>query len=67
MVLRSIMGACLPLAGPSMYGTLGLSWAGNLLGIVEAVCISIPTVFYFVGDRIRAASPMIKEIAKMNR
>ncbi|KAF4153846.1 hypothetical protein CNMCM6069_000271 [Aspergillus lentulus] len=66
MVLRSIMGACLPLAGPSMYGTLGLNWAGTLLGIVEAVCISIPTVFYFVGDRIRAASPMIKEIASMH-
>jgi hypothetical protein len=66
MVLRSIMGACLPLAGPSMYGALGLGWGGTLLGIVEAVCISIPTVFYFVGHRIRAASPMIKEIAKIH-
>ncbi|GIK00441.1 hypothetical protein Aspvir_004466 [Aspergillus viridinutans] len=66
MVLRSIMGACLPLAGPAMYKALGLSWAGTLLGIVEAVCIAIPTVFYFVRHRIRAASPMIKEIAKMH-
>ncbi|KAF7180038.1 hypothetical protein CNMCM7691_009204 [Aspergillus felis] len=66
MVLRSIMGACLPLAGPSLYAALGLDWAGTLLGILEAVCISIPVVFYFYGDRIRRASPMIQEIEKMH-
>lgn len=60
MLLRSIMGACLPLAGPSMYGTLGLNWASTLLGIVEAACISIPVVFYFYGHKIRKASPLIR-------
>jgi hypothetical protein len=34
-VLRSIMGATLPLAGPSMYRTLGANWAGTLLGLLE--------------------------------
>ncbi|KAK1145178.1 hypothetical protein N8T08_004611 [Aspergillus melleus] len=62
MLLRSIMGACLPLAGPSMYGTLGLNWASTLLGIVEAACISIPVVFYFYGHKIRKASPLIKQM-----
>ncbi|KAE8153610.1 MFS general substrate transporter [Aspergillus avenaceus] len=65
MFLRSILGACLPLAGPSMYGTLGLNWASTLLGIVEAVCILIPVVFYFYGDRIRKASPLIKEMERL--
>ncbi|KAL6229841.1 hypothetical protein BDW75DRAFT_249232 [Aspergillus navahoensis] len=60
MLLRSIVGACLPLAGPSMYGTLGLNWASTLLGIVEAACISIPVVFYFYGHKIRKASPLIR-------
>ncbi|PKY03243.1 MFS general substrate transporter [Aspergillus campestris IBT 28561] len=62
MVLRSVMGACLPLAGPEMYATLGLNWASTLLGIVEAVCILIPVVFYFHGHKIRKASPLIREM-----
>ncbi len=41
-VLRSMMGATLPLAGPSMYRTLGANWAGTLLGLLEAACIPIP-------------------------
>lgn len=63
MFLRSILGACLPLAGPAMYKAMGLKWGGTLLGILEAVCISIPVVFYFKGHHIRKASPMIKEIS----
>ncbi|KAL4969624.1 MFS transporter [Aspergillus stella-maris] len=62
MFLRSLMGACLPLAGPSMYKTLGLNWASTLLGAVETVCIAIPVVFYFYGHRIRMASPLIQAI-----
>ncbi|RAK98732.1 MFS transporter [Aspergillus ibericus CBS 121593] len=65
MFFRSILGACLPLAGPSMYAKLGLNWANTLLGLVEAACISIPVVFYFYGHRIRKASPMIQEVEKM--
>ncbi|GAA87768.1 MFS transporter [Aspergillus luchuensis IFO 4308] len=62
MFTRSIMGACLPLAGPSMYGTLGLHWAGTLLGLVEVACIAIPVVFYFYGHKIRERSPLIKKM-----
>lgn len=45
-VLRSVMGATLPLAGPSLYATLGANWAGTLLGLLEVLCIPIPFVFY---------------------
>ncbi|BCS29349.1 MFS transporter [Aspergillus puulaauensis] len=65
MFARSVMGACLPLAGPSMYAALGLNWASTLLGLVEAACISIPVIFYFYGHRIRKASPMIQEMERM--
>lgn len=61
-VLRSIMGAVLPLAGPSMYSALGLNWAGFLLGMLEAACVAIPIVFFFYGHRIRERSPMIREL-----
>jgi len=65
MFSRSIMGACLPLAGLSMYKALGLNWASTLLGLVEIACISIPVVFYIYGHRIRKASPMIQELESM--
>lgn len=58
-VLRSVMGATLPLAGASMYRTLGANWAGTLLGLLEAVCIPIPFVFYFKGAAIRKKSALI--------
>ncbi|KAJ5749412.1 major facilitator superfamily domain-containing protein [Penicillium manginii] len=64
MFSRSIMGACLPLAGPSMYRVLGLNWASTLLGLVEAACISIPVVFYIYGHRIRKSSPIIQEMER---
>ncbi|KAF4778836.1 putative MFS transporter [Colletotrichum scovillei] len=65
MVVRSIMGACLPLAGPSMYKTLGLNWAGTLLGLIEMLCVSIPVAFYFFGYKIRQRSLMIQELTKL--
>jgi hypothetical protein len=59
-VLRSILGATLPLAGPSMYAALGPNWAGTLLGLLEAVCIPIPIIFYLYGSRIRQKSALIR-------
>lgn len=61
-VVRSIMGAVLPLAGPSMYASLGLNWGGFLLGMAEAVCILIPFVFLYYGHRIRQSSPLIQRM-----
>lgn len=61
-VLRSAMGATLPLAGPSMYNTLGPHWAGTLLGLLEAICIPIPFVFYRYGGKIRQKSTLIRQM-----
>lgn len=61
-VMRSIFGATLPLAGPSMYAALTPQWAGTLLGLLEVVLIPIPFAFYKYGDRIRAKSPVIKQM-----
>lgn len=61
-LLRSIMGACLPLAGPAIYSALGPHWAGTLLGLLEALCIPIPFVFYFKGAKIRKMSALIRSM-----
>ena len=61
-VLRSAMGATLPLAGPSMYKALGANWAGTLLGLLEVICIPIPFVFYRYGARIRSRSTLIRQM-----
>lgn len=60
--MRSIFGAALPLAGPTMYVKLTPQWAGTLLGLLEVILVPIPIVFYKYGERIRAKSPVIKEM-----
>ncbi|KAI0179769.1 polyamine transporter 3 [Hypoxylon sp. FL1284] len=61
-MFRSILGGTLPLAGPSMYAALTPQWAGTLLGLLEALMIPIPLVFYRYGERIRARSPIIRQM-----
>lgn len=60
--MRSIFGAALPLAGPTMYSKLTPQWAGTVLGLLEVILVPIPIVFYKYGERIRAKSPVIKEM-----
>ncbi|EME46603.1 hypothetical protein DOTSEDRAFT_70575 [Dothistroma septosporum NZE10] len=66
-VLRSVMGATLPLAGPSLYATLGANWAGTLLGLLEMICIPIPFVFYKYGHKIREKSILIRQMSEDQR
>ncbi|KAF2714752.1 MFS general substrate transporter [Pleomassaria siparia CBS 279.74] len=53
IVLRSLLGALLPLAGDSMYNTLGLGWGTSTLGFIAVAFIPMPAVFWFFGERIR--------------
>lgn len=52
-VVRSVVGAFLPLAGPSMYATLGQGWGNSLLGFIALCMLPVPVVFYIYGKRIR--------------
>ncbi|KAF9765128.1 hypothetical protein IL306_002639 [Fusarium sp. DS 682] len=52
-VLRSLVGALLPLAGRSMYKSLGYGWGTSLLGFIAAAAVPLPFVFYKYGERIR--------------
>lgn len=54
-VLRSILGAVLPLAGQKMYQTLGLGWGNSLLGFISLVFIPVPFLLVKYGERIRSS------------
>ncbi|KAF5667560.1 major facilitator family transporter [Fusarium heterosporum] len=53
-VLRSLVGALLPLAGRSMYKSLGYGWGTSLLGFIAAAAIPLPLIFYKYGEKIRS-------------
>jgi MFS family permease len=54
VILRSVVGALLPLAGPPLYSTLGLGWGNSLLEFICVMMVPMPFVFYKVGGRLRA-------------
>ncbi|KAH7136729.1 major facilitator superfamily domain-containing protein [Dactylonectria estremocensis] len=56
-VLRSLLGALLPLAGLSMYNSLGLGWGNSILAFLSLVLVPVPVIFRFYGAKIRAKSP----------
>jgi hypothetical protein len=51
--LRCLFGSVLPLAGPSMYDSLGLGWGNSLLGFVAVAMIPCPALIYKYGGHIR--------------
>lgn len=55
-VLRSLLGALLPLGGLQMYNTLGLGWGNSLLAFIAVAMIPIPLLFFIFGARIRKRS-----------
>jgi hypothetical protein len=54
-VLRSLVGALLPLAGRTMYMALGLGWGNSLLAFIALAMCPIPFIFYIYGERIRTS------------
>lgn len=52
-VIRSLMGAVLPLAGEKMYLTLGLGWGNSLLAFLAIAFLPIPYVLNRWGEVIR--------------
>ena len=54
-VLRSLVGAVLPLAGQKMYDNLGLGWGNSLLAFIALAMVPIPWIFYKYGEKIRTS------------
>ncbi|SMQ55253.1 unnamed protein product [Zymoseptoria tritici ST99CH_3D1] len=55
VILRSVVGALLPLAGPPLYDSLGLGWGNSLLGFISILMIPLPFIFYKYGAGLRKA------------
>jgi hypothetical protein len=57
-VLRSVVAAVLPLAGPKMYKALGYGWGSSLLGFVAIAFLPVPLIFIKYGERLRTNSTL---------
>jgi multidrug resistance protein len=57
-VIRSVLGAVLPLAGQDMYKTLGLGWGNSLLAFIALGLSWVPWVIVVWGERIRIKYPV---------
>lgn len=67
LVVRSIVGGTLILAGQKMYETMSPHWAGTMIGLLQVVCIAIPVGFYRLGRNVRMRSPVLQELATAER
>ena len=52
-VMRSLLGALLPLAGPKMYEHLGVGWGNSVLAFIALALLPTPFVLLRYGERIR--------------
>ncbi|CAK7227981.1 hypothetical protein SCUCBS95973_006728 [Sporothrix curviconia] len=57
-VFRSVVAAFLPLAGPTMYASLGVGWGNSVLGFICVALIPIPMVIYKYGGYLRKKYPL---------
>lgn len=56
-VLRSLLGALLPLCGLQLYDRLGLGWGNTLLGLIALALAPVPWLLFFFGSRLREGKP----------
>ena len=52
-VVRSLVGAFLPLAGRPLYSNLGLGWGNSVLAFIALAMVPLPFVFMRFGARLR--------------
>ncbi|KAI6782008.1 putative transporter -like protein [Emericellopsis cladophorae] len=52
-VLRSLLGALLPLGGRDLFDNLGMGWGSSLLGFLALAMTPLPFIFYRYGERFR--------------
>ncbi|KAI0452864.1 major facilitator superfamily domain-containing protein [Xylaria acuta] len=54
VVLRSLAGALLPLAGLDLYNILGYGWGNSLIGFITLALVPVPLIFRIYRERFRA-------------
>jgi hypothetical protein len=54
ILLRSIIGCILSFVGIQLYAKLGYGWSTSLLAFVALIFAPVPTILYFLGEKLRA-------------
>ena len=57
-ILKSCIGAVLPLAGPPLYTKLGLGWGNSVLGFIAMSFVPVPLLIMRFGERLRKRSTL---------
>jgi len=57
-ILRSLVGAFLPLAGPKMYETLGQGWGNSLLAFIALMFTPLAWILLKYGEKFRTSFPV---------
>jgi hypothetical protein len=52
-LIRSLLGALLPMAGLDLYKKLGYGWGNSVLGFIGLAMLPSPFLFYRYGEWIR--------------
>jgi hypothetical protein len=52
-VMRSLLGALLPLAGPKLYERFHEGWGNSLLAFIAVALLPAPFILLKYGERIR--------------
>ena len=55
---RNAMSTVLPLAGPALYGALGLGWGNSVLAFIALAMAPVPFFLLKYGERIRRSSKL---------
>ncbi len=58
-ILKCVVGALLPLAGPPLYDNLGVAWGNSVLGFASIALLPVPVLFVKCGERLRKVSKFI--------
>jgi MFS family permease len=53
VIVRLLAAAFIPLAGPSLYASLGLGWGNSLLGFIGLAFVPVPVYFARHGEWLR--------------
>ncbi len=63
-IMRSVLGALLPLLAQPMYSALGVSWASSLLGFVTLAMAVVPLLLLKFGGGLRRRSKLCRQVAE---
>ena len=60
-IMRSVLGALLPLLAQPMYSALGVSWASSLLGFITLAMAVVPFILLKFGSGLRRKSKLCRD------